>query len=162
MNKVYLLIGGNIGNRMANLQLATAHILKETGVLVKSSSVYETEAWGPIEQPLFLNQVLVIETELSATDLLTHLLLIEQIMGRSREVPMGPRTIDIDILYFNDEIINSPMLTIPHPRISERKFVLLPLCEIAPHFLHPVLHKNNALLLKECGDSLAVYKKTEI
>jgi 2-amino-4-hydroxy-6-hydroxymethyldihydropteridine diphosphokinase len=162
MNKVYLLIGGNIGNRMANLQLATAHIVKEIGTLFNSSSVYETEAWGPIEQPLFLNQVLVVETKINATSLLTHLLFIEKKMGRNRDVPMGPRTIDIDILYFNDEIINSPDLTIPHPRISERKFVLLPLNEIAPTYVHPVLHKNNALLLKECGDSLAVYKKTEI
>jgi 2-amino-4-hydroxy-6-hydroxymethyldihydropteridine diphosphokinase len=162
MNKVYLLIGGNIGNRMANLHLATTHVVKDIGALIKSSSIYETEAWGPIEQPLFLNQVLVVETELSPTALLNHLLLIEQLMGRNRDIPMGPRTIDIDILYYNNEIINSPMLTIPHPRISERNFVLLPLTEIAPDFLHPVLHKNNALLLKECGDSLAVYKKTEI
>jgi 2-amino-4-hydroxy-6-hydroxymethyldihydropteridine diphosphokinase len=87
---------------------------------------------------------------------------IEQQMGRVRNVPLGPRTIDIDMLYFNQAIINTKDLVIPHPRLAERKFVLMPLVEIAPDAIHPVFNKPNHLLLKECGDSLAVYKKTDL
>ena len=81
-------------------------------------------------------------------------------MGRERNIPLGPRIIDIDIIYFNEEIVNNERVTIPHPKIAERRFVLLPLTEIAPNYLHPILDKSNTLLLKECGDSLTVHKKT--
>jgi 2-amino-4-hydroxy-6-hydroxymethyldihydropteridine diphosphokinase len=90
------------------------------------------------------------------------LLNIEIKMGRKRTVPLGPRTIDLDIIYFNQEVIDNNMLTIPHPRLADRKFVLLPISEIAPNYIHPLFQKNNATLLKECGDSLAVYKKTAL
>jgi 2-amino-4-hydroxy-6-hydroxymethyldihydropteridine diphosphokinase len=90
------------------------------------------------------------------------LLNIEKQLGRIRINPLGPRTIDIDIIYFNEEIIETALVSIPHPRLAERNFVLMPLVEIAPDYIHPVLNKNNALLLKECGDSSAVYKKTSI
>jgi 2-amino-4-hydroxy-6-hydroxymethyldihydropteridine diphosphokinase len=88
------------------------------------------------------------------------LLEIENLMGRVRTVKMGPRTIDLDIIYFNNEVITSTLITIPHPKLTERKFVLTPLVEIAPNYIHPILNKSNTHLLKDCGDPLAVYKKT--
>jgi len=89
-----------------------------------------------------------------------EILKIEMALGRKREIPLGPRIIDIDIIYFNDEIINSSNLTIPHPSMADRKFVLIPLAEIAPAYMHPILLKTNEVLLKECGDSSVVYKKS--
>jgi len=160
MNKVYLLIGGNIGDRMANLAMAVQFIEKYLGKMLQISSIYETAAWGNTHQADFLNQAIYIETPLTPTDLMTQILLVEKAMGRERNIPMGPRTIDIDILYYNDAIVENEQVTIPHPRISERKFVLYPLVEIAPAWIHPILHKTNTVLLKECGDSLAVHKKT--
>lgn len=162
MNKVYLLIGGNMGDRMANLTTALNQLEQEAGAIKTLSSIYETAAWGYTNQPHFLNQALLLETEMNAHDLMECLLRIERNMGRERNVPLGPRTIDLDIIYFNSDIINTSLVSVPHPRLSERKFVLLPLVEIAPHYLHPVFNKNNTLLLKECGDSLAVYKKTNL
>ena len=160
MNKVYLLIGGNIGDRMANLAMAVQLIEKYLGKLLQISSIYETAAWGNTDQADFLNQAICIETQLAPTQLMTQILDIEKKMGRARNIPLGPRIIDIDILYYNDAIVENELVYIPHPRISARKFVLYPLVEIAPNYLHPILHKTNSLLLKECGDSLAVYKKT--
>jgi 2-amino-4-hydroxy-6-hydroxymethyldihydropteridine diphosphokinase len=162
MNKVYLLIGGNMGDRMANIKMAQDYLDQEAGKLMQRSAVYETEAWGFKDQPAFLNQAILLHTHLDASTLMETLLSIELKMGRKRAVPMGPRTIDLDIIYFNEEIIDHNLLTIPHPRLAERRFVLLPISEIAPNYIHPVFQKNNATLLKECGDSLAVYKKTEL
>jgi len=160
MNNVYLLIGGNMGERMANLAAARNRINIDCGRITASSSIYETEAWGFKEQPAFLNQALAIETSLEAEKLMEEILKIEMALGRKREIPLGPRIIDIDIIYFNDEIINSSNLTIPHPSMADRKFVLTPLVEIAPAFIHPILLKTNQVLLKECGDSSVVYKKS--
>jgi 2-amino-4-hydroxy-6-hydroxymethyldihydropteridine diphosphokinase len=160
MNNVYLLIGGNMGERMANLAAARNRINIDCGRITASSSIYETEAWGYKEQPAFLNQALAIETSLDAEKLMEEILKIEMALGRKREIPLGPRIIDIDIIYFNDEIINSSNLTIPHPSMADRKFVLTPLVEIAPAFIHPILLKTNQVLLKECGDSSVVYKKS--
>jgi 2-amino-4-hydroxy-6-hydroxymethyldihydropteridine diphosphokinase len=162
MNKVYLLIGGNMGDRMANLAQAIHLINQEIGPIQLTSSIYETAAWGNTNQPDFLNQALMLETSLDAETLMHQLLNIEIGMGRKRDIPMGPRTIDLDIIYFNDLVIENELITIPHPKIAERRFVLIPLSEIAPKFLHPVLNKTNEALLKDCGDSLAVYKKTNI
>jgi 2-amino-4-hydroxy-6-hydroxymethyldihydropteridine diphosphokinase len=159
MNNVYLLIGGNMGERVANLAAARNRINIDCGIITATSSIYETEAWGYKEQPAFLNQALAIETTLKAEDLLVAILKIEMALGRKREIPLGPRIIDIDIIYFNDQIIDSNNLTIPHPSMAERKFVLTPLTEIAPAYMHPILLKTNELLLKECGDSSVVYKK---
>jgi 2-amino-4-hydroxy-6-hydroxymethyldihydropteridine diphosphokinase len=159
MNNVYLLIGGNMGERMANLAAARNKINIDCGRITASSSIYETEAWGYKEQPAFLNQALAIETTLEAEKLMKEILKIEMALGRKREIPLGPRIIDIDIIYFNDQIIDSNKLTIPHPSMAERKFVLTPLTEIAPSYMHPILLKTNELLLKECGDSSVVYKK---
>lgn len=162
MNKVYLLIGGNIGDRLANLNAAIDRIEAYCGKIITVSSIFETEAWGLKEQGAFLNQAIYIETKMAALELMEALLEIEIQLGRIRVTPMGPRIIDIDIIYFNDEIINKPLLTIPHPRLAERNFVLMPLVEIAPNYIHPVLKQTNTSLLKECGDSSAVYKKTAL
>lgn len=159
MNKVYLLIGGNIGDRLENIQLATNQIQKQCGNIVQYSSLYETEAWGYTDQPLFLNQALLLETTLGATELMQQFLAIELNLGRKRHEPLGPRTIDIDIIYFNDEIISNDNLTIPHPRMAQRNFVLIPICEIAPDYIHPLFNLSNSNLLKECGDKSHVYKK---
>lgn len=162
MNKVYLLIGGNLGDRMENLAKARNLIQDEIGTILIASNIYETAAWGNTNQPDFLNQALLIDAHLEATALMNKLLSIEAKMGRIRDIPLGPRTIDIDIIYFNNEVISNDLITIPHPKIADRKFVLMPLVEIAPQFNHPILNKTNQTLLKECGDSLAVYKKTDL
>src|SRR6478609_940980 len=125
MNKAYLLTGGNLGNRSENLLTAYNYIEQYCGEIVRKSSVYETAAWGLEDQPDFYNQVLFINTELTAHKLIETLLRIENIMGRERVVKMGPRTIDIDILFFNGDIINEPTLVIPHPRMQNRRFVLM-------------------------------------
>ena len=162
MNHVYLMIGGNIGNRLSNLENARYSIEQKCGPIQKQSSIYETEAWGFKEQPAFYNQALCIETALSPHDLMTTLLTIEQAMGRERLMPLGPRTIDLDIIYYNQTIIEGPELTIPHPRIASRNFVLAPLMEIAPDFIHPLLKKTNLALYNASTDVSVVHKKTDL
>lgn len=154
------MIGGNMGDRMANLAMAIKLIEEQIGNIELKSSIYETAAWGNTNQPDFLNQALLVNTNLQAAELMSTLLSIENLMGRIRTIKLGPRTIDLDIMYFNNEVISTNLITIPHPKLAERKFVLEPLFEIAPNYLHPILNKTNASLLKDCGDSLAVYKKT--
>ena len=156
MNEIYLLTGGNMGNRLHNMELAAGMIERTGGSIVKKSSVYETAAWGFTEQPAFLNQVFCITSDLKAEELLHRLLNIEQGLGRKRLQKMGPRVIDIDILFYGSQIISTPDLIIPHPRITERRFVLTPLNEIAPDFVHPVLHKRITELLQICPDPLEV------
>jgi 2-amino-4-hydroxy-6-hydroxymethyldihydropteridine diphosphokinase len=160
MNNVSLLIGGNMGDRMANLTAARNSINIDCGRIITCSSIYETEAWGYKEQDAFLNQALIIQTTLAADALMDAILKIELALGRKREIPLGPRIIDIDIIYYNNEIINTSSLTIPHPSMAQRKFVLMPLTEMAPNYIHPILLKTNEVLLKECGDSSVVYKKS--
>jgi 2-amino-4-hydroxy-6-hydroxymethyldihydropteridine diphosphokinase len=158
MNDAYLLTGGNIGNRLVSLQQACMKIEKQAGIVLQKSAVYETAAWGVTDQDLFLNQVLLVSTSLPPEELLHTLLHIEQELGRKRIVKMGPRIIDIDILFYNNEIISTPVLTVPHPQIANRRFVLTPLNEIAPCFVHPVLQKTIAELLEICPDELEVKK----
>lgn len=158
MSPVYLLIGGNMGDRMEYLQLATNAIHQQAGRIISRSAIYETEAWGLTNQDKFLNQALCIETLLSPKELLQILLQIEQDLGRKRETRYGPRIIDIDILFYGQEIIREPHLKIPHPEIQNRRFALQCLDDIAPEFRHPVLHKTIAQLLAECADPLVVNK----
>jgi 2-amino-4-hydroxy-6-hydroxymethyldihydropteridine diphosphokinase len=123
------------------------------------SSLYETAAWGNTNQPAFYNQAICVETTLEPENLLARLLTIEIEMGRVREEKYGPRTIDLDILMVNDIVLDSPTLTIPHPQLHNRRFALLPLIEIAPTLLHPVLDKTMHELLLNCPDTLDVQKK---
>lgn len=159
MNKAYLLIGGNMGDRLANLANAKEAIQEQVGVIKNVSAIYETAAWGLEEQPSFLNQALLLETDFEALDLLNRLLKIEIQMGRIRNMPLGPRTIDLDIIFFNDQIIESDKLTIPHPQMQKRNFVLTPLNEIAPELIHPIFNKTINQLLIECTDTLLCIKK---
>lgn len=156
MNTAYLLTGGNMGNREENLAQAREAIQEHCGKIKAASSLYETAAWGKTDQPSFLNQALYIETKLTPRQLLKQLLKIEEEIGRKRKEKYGPRIIDIDILFFNDEIYDSPSLKIPHPEIQNRRFVLAPLAEIAPEFVHPVLKKSITELLSITGDQLGV------
>lgn len=156
MNKLFLITGGNIGDRKKNLETAAALIKERVGKIKKISKIYETEAWGIRDQPAFYNQVLVIESKFSAREILTAILKIEQEMGRKRTVKNAARIIDIDILFINDDIVNEQNLVIPHPEIGNRRFVLSPLNEIAPQMVHPVLKKTIQQLLSESKDQLKV------
>lgn len=157
-NTAYLLTGGNMGNREALLSSAAEAIATRCGRVVRTSSVYQTAAWGLEDQAPFLNQVLELETALTAEGLLQTLLAIEESLGRKREGKYGPRLIDIDILFFNDAVVRTEALTVPHPQLQNRRFVLEPLAEIAASFVHPVLRKSVAQLLAECPDPLPVQK----
>jgi 2-amino-4-hydroxy-6-hydroxymethyldihydropteridine diphosphokinase len=162
MNEVFLCLGGNIGNREGNLYRAISMIAKLCGQLITSSSIYETEAWGSNSNLKYLNQVVQIRTKMLPAELLQALLGIEFELGRHRKSNQNAdRTMDIDILFYNDEIINLPDIQIPHPRLHLRKFVLIPFSEINEGFLHPQLKKSINQLLLECPDSLnlSVFKK---
>ena len=156
MHNVILHIGSNEGDRKLNLELALDLIQKKIGRNLGLSGVYETEAWGFTNQNSFLNQAIIIETELSATDLLRELMLIEDELGRIRHYKWGPRIIDIDIIFYDDITLDSDILTIPHPRMQERNFVLKPLNEIIPNYKHPILNKSISELTEDSMDSLSV------
>lgn len=158
MNRTYLLIGGNVGNRHQNLEKARQLIQQQAGKVLQQSAIYETEAWGKQDQPAFLNQVLHVETALEPLPLLQAILQAELDMGRKRNEKYGPRTIDIDILLFNDLTLESAELTVPHPQMHLRRFALMPLAEIAAAEIHPVLKKSIDELLLECPDKLGVKK----
>jgi 2-amino-4-hydroxy-6-hydroxymethyldihydropteridine diphosphokinase len=158
MNEAYLLTGGNIGVRLDYLARAKEAIKKKCGDILQVSSIYETAAWGMENQEAFLNQVLEIETNLNPDELLQSILQIEEGLGRKRELKYGPRTIDIDILFFNDQVIDQEGLKIPHPQLQNRRFVLVPLNEIASNKIHPIFKKTISQLLAECPDPLTVNK----
>ncbi|MEO7309388.1 MAG: 2-amino-4-hydroxy-6-hydroxymethyldihydropteridine diphosphokinase [Chitinophagaceae bacterium] len=158
MNKAYILTGGNTGNRLQHLSDAATAVARECGPVLEQSSIYQTAAWGNEDQPDFLNQVLLITTMLPPEALLEKLLAIEHRMGRVRHLQNDPRTIDLDILFYNHLITHTPSLHLPHPRLHLRRFVLVPLNEIAPEMEHAVLHKKIRQLLQECPDTLNVKK----
>ena len=158
MNKFYLSLGSNLGERENNLARAMEELEKRGVKILRRSSIYETEPVEIREQAWFLNCAIEIETELQSQQLMSGLLEIELELGRRREIKYGPRTIDLDILLQGDSIVNTPQLTIPHPKIAERRFVLVPLAEIAPQAMHPVLHRAIAELLAECPDQSEVRK----
>ncbi len=157
MNVSYILTGSNLGNRFEYL-LNAKKAVKTSGHVVNQSSIYETAAWGLEDQPSFLNQALEIHTEFPAAVLLDNLLKIEEDLGRKRDIKYGPRFIDIDILFFNKEVIEQKGLTIPHPQLHKRRFALQCLDDIAPAFIHPILSKTVKQLLVECVDPLLVRK----
>jgi 2-amino-4-hydroxy-6-hydroxymethyldihydropteridine diphosphokinase len=158
MNISYLLIGGNEGDREFHLAKALENMEASAGRILQVSSVYETAAWGKTDQPGFLNQALQIGTLLDGPGLMSTLLGIEEKMGRRRLERYGPRIIDIDILFFNQEIIHHPRLTVPHPEVENRRFALAPLEEIAPFYIHPVIGRSVRDLLAACRDTLEVKK----
>jgi 2-amino-4-hydroxy-6-hydroxymethyldihydropteridine diphosphokinase len=160
MNSAYLITGGNMGQRDEQLAYAARLIEERCGNIIDRSSLYETAAWGKTDQASFLNQALVIETSLNARDLLNEILYIENLMGRDRIEKYGPRIIDIDIILFNHQVIKENGLTIPHPEMSKRRFVLEPLNEIIPAYIHPVYYKTITELLDQCDDTLPVKKIT--
>lgn len=154
MNTVFLITGGNTGNRLQNLEKASQLIEAQIGDIVQRSEIYETEPWGKPDQPPFYNQVLKVHTDLTPGRLLHTILSIEQAMGRRRTTKNAARNIDIDILFFNDAVIRQAGLVIPHPEIPNRQFVLKPLCDMAPDMVHPVLKKSIRELLSTCPDQL--------
>jgi 2-amino-4-hydroxy-6-hydroxymethyldihydropteridine diphosphokinase len=154
MKFVFLGIGTNLGNREHNLELAVAGVNYFPASVLQSSSIYETEPWGFQTEEKFLNIVVKIETNLTPAVLLEKILSLELMMGRVRGTEQYiSRVIDIDILFYDDIIINETHLIIPHPLLHERKFVLIPLCEIDPGIIHPVLGKTMGDLLQVCPDS---------
>ena len=154
----YLLLGSNLGNKENNLGTARNHISSSVGTIIKISSIYNSEAWGFTDQPAFLNQVLQVETSLNPQQLLREILNIEILMSRIRTNKWRERTIDIDILYYEDLVINDEALTIPHQEIPNRRFTLIPLCEIAPKEIHPILNISNSDILEKTADVLGVEK----
>jgi len=156
MYSVYLITGSNQGDRAAQLDRVLDELQQHAGKVVQTSKVYETEAWGREGLPAHLNQAVLLETALEPLALLTVLQQIEHRLGRVRQERWGIRSIDIDIIYFDDRVIALPELKVPHPLLQERNFVLVPLAEIAADWLHPVLQKTNATLLKESLDQLKV------
>jgi len=155
---VYLSLGSNLGDRRANLRNAIGKLLN-VGNLLAVSSFYETEPVEFTEQPWFLNCAVALQTELNADDFLKEIISIEREMGRQRTAPKGPRTVDIDILLFGKAVIHQPQLTIPHPAMHQRRFVLEPLAEIAPDAQHPVLKKTAREMLKSLPKAGALVKK---
>ncbi len=156
MVRSFLLLGSNLGDRQDYLEKARTMIKRRIGKLVAISSLYQTAAWGNTEQAAFLNQVIGVETKLTPEKVLKSIHEIEKLQGRTPGEKWGPRTLDIDILFYGDQIINTPELTIPHPEIANRRFTLEPLMEVEPDLTHPVLNKTIRKMLATCPDSLPV------
>ena len=152
----YLLLGSNLGDRAALLRQARARLAATAGLIEAESGLYETAAWGREDQPAFLNQALAVRTALSPADLLAACLATEQQAGRQRLEHWGSRTLDVDVLFFGEEIIDMPGLQVPHPRLAERRFALVPLAEIARSLRHPQLGETIGTLLARCPDPLPV------
>lgn len=151
-------MGSNLGDRTLYLQQARESINRQVGTLTRSSKVYETAAWGKTDQPNFLNQVLEVQTALTPEEVLQRINAIEQELGRVRHEHWGARFIDIDILFYDDLVLQTQRLTIPHPQLHLRRFTLLPLAELAPELKHQVLGKSINQLLQECPDKLEVWE----
>jgi 2-amino-4-hydroxy-6-hydroxymethyldihydropteridine diphosphokinase len=155
-NGIFLLLGSNQDDPIQKLSQARTRVAQEVGKIIKQSAVYKTAAWGKTDQPDFLNQVIQVSSTLDPQPLLEKILGIEKELGRVRLEKWGSRSIDIDILFIGDQLIDAPDLKVPHPGIPSRKFTLVPLAEIAPDFRHPLLDKKISTLLSECTDPLTV------
>lgn len=158
MNTVYIQLGSNIGERESFITKSMHKVEDDIGKIITASSIFETTAWGNENQNNFLNSVIEIKTPFDAFTILQKSQEIENNLGRERSDKWGERTIDIDILFYNNKIINTKELTVPHPLIQKRKFVLVPLSEIAPNYMHPILKKNISTLLSESKDTQKVLR----
>lgn len=154
MNGIYILLGSNMGNRLEYLREAEQLLIQHGIQVIDESSIYETEPWGKENQDWFLNVVLQIECAKNPDELLNTILDVEKSLGRIRKEKWGERCIDVDILYFHDEVVETRELIIPHPGIPDRKFTLIPLVEMCPIEKHPTLDQNQMELLAECTDTL--------
>lgn len=162
MHQVFLSIGGNLGNKRANFDKVYSHIQNELGCIVLRSSVYETPPWGFDSEDSFWNQVLCIETLLNPSEILAKIKNIDAAFGRKRiSEGYSSREMDVDILYFEDKIFETENLTIPHPLLHKRLFVVVPLAEIAPDFVHPVLKLTSVEMLNNCEDKSEIKKVSE-
>lgn len=160
LKETYLLLGSNLGERELILEKAICAIEKKIGLVFAKSSIYETEAWGKTDQPSFLNLAIGVKTILEPFHLLQGVLAIEEELGRIRHEKWGARLIDIDIIFYGEEIINlGEALKIPHPEMQNRKFVMQPLADIAPDFVHPMLKRSLSEILGTLTDTLYVEKK---
>jgi 2-amino-4-hydroxy-6-hydroxymethyldihydropteridine diphosphokinase len=148
LKRIYLSLGSNVGDREGNLRKAVERLASQDVRVLRTSRIYETEPVGYRDQGWFLNQVVEAETALFPMQLLTRIGRVERELGRMRLVPNGPRTIDIDILFYAAAVVDTPRLEIPHPRIAERRFVLAPLAELAPDLRHPVAHRSVRQMLE--------------
>lgn len=153
---IYLHTGSNIGNRIANLQIANAYLKQHIGTIKKASQYYHTAAWGVTDQPSFINQALELSTNLSPFEILENIQQIEASMGRIRHEKWGERLIDIDLLFYEKVIIQEENLQVPHPFLQERKFVLVPLQEIAADWIHPIFNRSIQDLFEKTTDDLSV------
>lgn len=156
MEQIFLGLGTNVPPKEAYLSEVKIAIEEKVGPIVRASSLYETAAWGKTDQSDFMNQVIEIRSQLSPIELLDTILAIEKKMGRVRVEKWAERIIDIDLLLYGQEMIQAPRLIVPHPFISVRNFVLAPLVEIAPDFIHPVTQQSISALYQACPDPLAV------
>ena len=161
MEKCYVLFGSNLGNKEALFEQACALINKRCGPVLQASSAYESEPWGFEAEEWFLNRLIVVETSLQPDEMMRQLLAIESTLGRvRRQNTQGytSRPVDLDILYYGEQIVSTDWVIVPHPRLHLRRFALLPLCELIPNFMHPVLGLTQTELLERCNDPLIVRK----
>lgn len=160
-NNAYFLLGSNLGNRVEMLQKAAQLLQAKLGSITSKSVIYETAPWGIIDQPAFLNQVIVIPTHKRPIALLRYIHETEEALGRVRHEKWGSRLIDVDLLYYGDIVLKMPELIVPHPFIQERRFTLVPLVEIAPNLVHPSLQLTQSQLLENCIDHSEVVRFEE-
>lgn len=161
MSLVAISMGSNLGNRLSSLRKAVLLIKNEVANIIKTSDVFETPPFGITNQPRFLNACILIETDMPPLNLLEKLKKIEEQMGRIQRFKWGPREIDLDIVFYDEEVVNEPTLKIPHPHMHERPFVLIPLNQISPKWIHPTLKKTVEQMTSESQDS-GILRITEL
>ncbi len=165
LHRAIIMLGGNVGDTVCVFESAVRSLELNENQLVSASSVYRTKPWGFFNQRDFLNQLLVFDTPLDLTEFHDCCLKIELLHGKNKEFENGPRSLDIDILFFDTIVLQTPKLTIPHPRMHQRRFNLVPICELMPDFIHPALNKKMSDLLSECVDldepSIAVRQQSK-